>query len=127
MKIAVASAPGSEALAPFGRGSDLSIWRLQGSTVVERTPVRQDGGCCGGLARSVLGVDVVLCTNIGHGAMSHLVEQGTAVACAKRDGLAAEEVVRLWLSGARDEFFVAARDCDHTGCGGEHEHPHQHD
>lgn len=126
MKIAVCCMPGASALGPFGRGSDLSIWDVQDGAIVDRQTVRQEGGCCGGLASSVRGVDVVLCSGIGRGAMNHLVEQGTPVALPMEASLEAEMVVQMWLSGATDRFYVAIDDCGHPAgsCGhGEH-HSH---
>jgi predicted Fe-Mo cluster-binding NifX family protein len=120
MKIAVANEPGTPALGPFRKGSDLSIWEVVDGKVVSKQSVPQAGGCCGGLARSVCGVDVVLCSGIGHGAMSHLVEQGTAVARPDLEGIATVEAVELWISGAYERFFVASDDCQHQGC-----HPHE--
>lgn len=115
MKIAICSSPGTSNLGPFGRGSDLAIWNVEGSTVVNRQLIRQEGGCCGGLARSVLGVDVVLCSAIGHGALNHLVEQGTAIAMPRREEpTLVEDMVGLWLSGATDQFHVAAGACGHS-------------
>ena len=129
MKIAVACEAGSLALGPFRKGSDLSIWEVVNGQVVSRQSVVQGGGCCGGLARSVCDVDVVLCSGIGHGAMNHLVEQGTPVARPNVEGIAALDAVKLWLSGAHDRFFVASDDCQHEGCGDgqgpSHEHNHQ--
>ena len=118
MKIAVCCVPGSSALGPFGRGSDLFIWEVDGGNIVNRQAVRQQGGCCGGLAESVSGVDIVLCGGIGHGALHHLVEQGTPVAMPMEESQEAEAVVRLWLSGAADRFYVAAGECGHPtgGC-----------
>lgn len=131
MKIAVSCLPGVSTLGPFGRGSDLFIWEIAEGAIVARETVRQQGGCCGGLASSVRGVDVVLCSGIGHGAMRHLVEQGTPVAQPKQESLDAEKVVQLWLGGANDQFYVAADDCAHPaascGGGGHHEHEaHEH-
>lgn len=125
MKIAVASEPGSSTLGPFRKGSDLSIWEIVERRVVSKQVVPQIGGCCGGLARSVHGVDLVLCSGIGHGAMNHLVEQGTAVARPDIDGIAVEEAVQLWVSGALDRFFVASDDCQHQGCHDGHQHSHE--
>ncbi len=69
---------------------------------------------------------MVLCSGIGHGAMHHLVEQGTPVAQPREDSLDAEKVVQLWLSGANDRFYVASDDCAHPAgsCGGREHHPH---
>ena len=127
MKIAVCCLPGTSSLGPFGRGSDLFIWEVADGAIVNRQTVRQQGGCCGGLARSVDGVDVVLCSGIGHGAMHHLVEQGTPVAQPKDDSLDAEKVVQLWLSGASDSFCVEAGDCGHPArsCGTDERHNHE--
>ena len=124
MKIAVACEPGSKVLGPFRKGSDLSIWDVVDGKVNSQQSVAQGGGCCGGLARSVHGVDLVLCSGIGHGAMGHLVEQGTPVARPVADGLDAKEAVGLWLSGAREQFFVASDDCEHGGCHDGHAHEH---
>lgn len=129
MKIAVCCTPGASTLGPFGRGSDLFIWDVEGTTIVNRQTVRQQGGCCGGLAQSVLGVDVVLCAGIGHGALNHLVEQGTPVAMPQEEPIDAEAVVRLWLSGADDKFYVAAGGCGHPAgsCGADgHHEEHAH-
>ena len=127
MKIAVCCSPGVSTLGPFGRGSDLFIWEMADGGIVNRQTVRQQGGCCGGLAHSVAGVDVVLCSGIGHGAMRHLVEQGTPVAQPKDDTLDAEKVVQLWLSGVGDQFYVEAGDCGHPerSCGGDEHHNHE--
>jgi len=126
MKIAVCCLPGKSALGPFGRGSDLFIWEVADAAIVNRKTIRQEGGCCGGLASSVRGVDIVLCSGIGHGAMHHLVEQGTPVAQPRDESLDAEKIVHLWLSGASDQFYVAAGDCSHPAgsCGthGQHQH-----
>lgn len=126
MRIAVCCLPGASSLGPFGRGSDLFIWEVADGAIVNRQTIRQEGGCCGGLAHSVRGVDVVLCSGIGHGAMHHLVEQGTPVAQPRDESLEAEKVVQLWLSGANDQFYVAAGDCSHPAgsCGprGQHQH-----
>jgi predicted Fe-Mo cluster-binding NifX family protein len=129
MKIAVCCSPGAPTLGPFGRGSDMFIWEVVDGSVVNRHTIRQEGSCCGGLARSVRGVDVVLCSGIGHGAMHHLVEQGTPVAQPKQESLNAEDVVQLWLTGASERFFVAADDCCHPAgsCGaGEHQEHEAH-
>lgn len=127
MKIAVCCLPGTSTLGPFGRGSDLFIWEVAHGAIVNRQTVRQEGGCCGGLASSVRGVDVVLCSGIGHGAMHHLVEQGTPVAQPREDSLDAEKVVHLWLSGASELFYVAAGDCGHPtrSCGTDEHHNHE--
>jgi len=124
MKIAVACEPGSPILGPFRKGSDLFIWEVQSGHVTSRQNVVQAGGCCGGLARAVVGVDVVLCSGIGHGAMNHLVEQGTPVARPNAQDMNAEDVVKLWLSGARDQFFVASDDCHQEPCHDGHDHEH---
>ncbi|HEY5957250.1 MAG TPA: NifB/NifX family molybdenum-iron cluster-binding protein [Polyangiaceae bacterium] len=124
MKIAVACEPGSLVLGPFRKGSDLFIWEVEDGEITSRQTVVQAGGCCGGLARAVFGVELVLCSGIGHGAMHHLVEQGTPVARPNAEGMSAEIGVKLWLSGARDKFFVASDDCQHGGCNGEHHHDH---
>lgn len=129
MKIAVAREPASPILGPFRKGVDLSIWEIVDGKVVSQQSVVQAGGCCGGLARSVHGVDVVLCSGIGHGAMSHLVEQGTPVARPIVEGITASEAVELWLTGAYDRFFVASDDCQHEGCSdgrGHHHAPDHH-
>lgn len=125
MKIAVACEPGSPILGPFRKGSDLFIWEVEGGQITSRQNVVQAGGCCGGLARAVFGVDLVLCSGIGHGAMNHLVEQGTPVARPNAAGMDAEAVVKLWQSGAREQFFVASDDCHQEPChdGHDHEHP----
>ena len=124
MKIAVCCLPGESTLGPFGRGSDLFIWEVANASVVNRQAIRQEGGCCGGLASSVRGVDIVLCSGIGYGAMRHLVEQGTPVAQPSDGPLDAEKVVQLWLSGQSDRFHVAASDCGHPAesCGGDGHH-----
>lgn len=125
MKIAVCCTPGGSTLGPFGRGSEVSIWDVEGKAVMNRQLVPQQGGCCGGLARSVLGVDVVLCAGIGQGALNHLVEQHTPVAMPVEGSADAEAAVRLWLSGAYDRFNATAGECGHPGgsCGaGEHGH-----
>jgi len=125
MKIAVAIEPGTLALGPFRKGSELSIWDVADGKVVSRQSIVQGGGCCGGLARSVYGVDVVLCSGIGHGAMNHLIDQGKQVARPDVEGIAAAEAVQLWLSGAHDRFFVASDDCQKEGCGDGHGHEHE--
>lgn len=127
MKIAIACEPGSTTLGPFRKGSDLSIWEVVDGNVVSQQGVVQGGGCCGGLARSVNGVDLVLCSGIGHGAMNHLLEQGTPVARPDVERIAAAEAVKLWLSGAHNRFFVASDDCQHDGCRDGHGHQHDHD
>lgn len=131
VKIAVCCAPDTLMLGPFGRGSDLFIWDVEGNNIVNRQAVRQQGGCCGGLASSVRGVDIVLCAGIGHGALNHLVQQGTPVAMPQEELTDAEAVVRLWLSGASDRFYVAAGECGHPagscGTNGSHHHEaHEH-
>jgi predicted Fe-Mo cluster-binding NifX family protein len=125
MKIAVACEPGTPILGSFRKGSDLSIWEVVDGQILSRHSIIQAGGCCGGLARDVLGVDLVLCSGIGHGAMNHLVEQGTPLARPNADGMNAEVAVKLWLSGARDQFFVASDDCHKEPChdGRDHERP----
>lgn len=125
MRIAVAREPGSPVLGPFRKGSDLLIWEVAGGEVVAEQTVVQAGGCCGGLARSVHGVDVVLCSAIGHGAMNHLVEQGTPVARPVTNDMDAKRAVQLWLAGAFDRFFVASDDCQHDGCNDGHHHEHR--
>lgn len=128
MKVAVCCMSGGSTLAPFGRGSDLFIWDVEGTTIVNRQTVRQQGGCCGGLAQSVFGVDVVLCAGIGQGALNHLVEQGTPVAMPHEVSADAEAAVRLWLSGANDQFYVAAGECGHPAgnCGANAKADHDH-
>lgn len=126
MRIAVACEPGNILLGPFRKGSELSIWEIVDGKVVSQRSVVQGGGCCGGLARSVAGVDVVLCSGIGHGAMNHLIEQGTPVARPNDEGIAAADAVQLWLSGAYDRFFVASDDCQNEGCRDGHGHTHEH-
>lgn len=125
MKIAVCCESGGSSLAPFGRGAEVSIWTVEGTNIVGREAVNPQGGCCGGLARSVAGVDVVLCSAIGYGAMGHLVEQGTSVAMPVEPGGNAEDVMRLWLSGASDRFHVQAGECGHPA-GGCHSDDHLH-
>jgi predicted Fe-Mo cluster-binding NifX family protein len=124
MKIAVACEPGRSTLGPFRKGSDLSICEVVGGQVVSQQSVAQGGGCCGGLARSVMGVDVVLCSGIGHGAMNHLIEQGTPLARPTVGALDAMQALELWLSGAHDKFFVASDDCGRQDCepGSDHNH-----
>ena len=124
MKIAVACEAGSPILGPFRKGSDLSIWEMVDGQLVSQQSVVQAGGCCGGLARAVFGVDIVLCSAIGHGAMNHLVEQGTPIARPNAQNFNAEDVVKLWLSGARDQFFVASDDCHQEPCHDGHDHEH---
>ena len=127
MKIAVCCSPGTSMLGPFGRGSDLSIWSIAGTSVMSREVVRQQGGCCGGLAHSVLGVDLVLCSAIGQGALNHLEEQGTALAMPREESMVADAVVQLWLNGERDRFHVAAGECGHPAgscCDGDHHEEH---
>jgi len=124
MKIAIACETGSSILGPFRKGSELSICDVADGQIVSRQVLVQGGGCCGGLARSVFGVDLVLCSGIGHGAMHHLVEQGTPVARPNADGVDASEAIRLWTSGAREKFFVASDDCQHEACSDGHHHEH---
>lgn len=127
MKIAVACEPGSPVLGPFRKGSDLFIWEVESGKITSRQTVVQAGGCCGGLARAVAGVELVLCSEIGHGAMNHLVEQGTPVVRPSFDCMNAEVGVMLWLSGAREQFFSASDDCRHESCHEGHTHEHEHE
>jgi predicted Fe-Mo cluster-binding NifX family protein len=124
MKIAIACEPGSPILGPFRKGSDLFIWEVESGHITARQNIVQAGGCCGGLAKAVFGVDIVLCSGIGHGAMNHLVEQGTPVVRPNNVGMEAETVMKLWLSGAREQFFVASDDCNQKPCHDGHHHEH---
>jgi predicted Fe-Mo cluster-binding NifX family protein len=124
MKIAIACEPGSPILGPFRKGSDLFIWEVENGHITVRQNIVQAGGCCGGLAKAVFGVELVLCSGIGHGAMNHLVAQGTPVARPNNVGMEAEAVMQLWLSGAREQFFVASDDCNQEPCHAGHHHEH---
>lgn len=127
MKIAVACEANKSVLGPFRKGSEISIWHVSGTEVTGREPLAPTEGCCGALAQSVRGVNLVLCSGIGHGAMNHLVEQGTEVVRPLAGALEASEAVALWLRGAREAFYVASDDCSHTGaCSGDHDHGHGH-
>lgn len=127
MKIAVSCVAGETKLGPFGRGSDLFVCEIQDGEIVSRDAVRLKDGCCAGLARQVRGVDVVLCSEIGHGALGHLAEQGTEVARPKARLDDVAEVVRLWLTGTRDAFVSSSTDCDHSPCAGRGHGHHHHE
>jgi predicted Fe-Mo cluster-binding NifX family protein len=125
MKIAIARHPHSTTLGPFGQGSELDILELRDGQVVATQPVKQTGGCCGGLAMLVRGADVVLCDGIGHGALHHLTEQGTPVARPKQSPSEVNDVVRLWLAGDTSAFFSRSDDCDHPPCKSGSNHHHE--
>lgn len=120
MLIAISAHPESQQVERFGHEFPILLLDIDGMELRSSRQLAPQAGCCGTLARRLVGADVLICTGLGQGAARHLHEIGVDVAVVP-EGVAVTAALASWTTQALQPGGAQPTDCHggaSHGCGG---------